>query len=254
MMTTTQQEGTTLSVERVFRVLEVLSERKSPMTLTEISYSLDLAKSSALKLLRGMTHLGYLTEDPRAKTYFPSLKVCQLGRAVETLLIGHHDHISMLEELRDVTEESVSLAMQQGNLVEFSDTLQGPQPLAFNATKGMRYPIYISAAGRVMLADMPEHELERLAKRITEHPYDQYPAFDYPTFLKDAAEIRKQGFATTHPNSPGNVMSIAKLLPTPLKGRRIAVSVGGPRDRMAERRDWVVNQIDKIIERYYTEN
>lgn len=251
MATKSQQEGTTLSVERVFRVLEVMAENTSPMTLTEISISLDLAKSSALKLLRGMTHLGYLTEDPRSKTYFPSLKICQLGRSVETLLIGHHDHMTMLEELRDLTEESVGLAMQQGNLVEFSDTLQGPHPLTFNATKGMRYPIYISAAGRVMLADMSRADLEKLAKRVANHPFEQYPPFDYEAFLESVDEIRTQGYAITHPESPGSVMSIAKLLPTPFSGRRIAVSVGGPRERMAARRDFVVSKMDEVIARYY---
>lgn len=251
MVTTTQQEGTTLSVERVFRVMEVLSENSSPMTLTEISLSLDLAKSSALKLLRGMTHLGYLTEDPKSKTYFPSLKICQLGRAVEALLIGHHEHISMLEDLRDATEESVGLAMQQGNLVEFSDTLQGPHPLTFNAAKGMRYPIYISAAGRVILASMSKIDLERLARRINDHPYDQYPPFELSEFLKSAEKIREQGYATTNPNSPGSVMSIAKLLPSPVAGRRIAVSVGGPKERMMARRDFVLEQIDRVIAQYY---
>lgn len=251
MASSPQQEGTTLSVERVFRVLEAMSNNAAPMTLTEISLSLNLAKSSALKLLRGMTHLGYLTEDPRTKTYFPSLKICQLGRSVETLLVGHDDHISMLEELRDLTEESVGLAMQQGSYVEFSAMLQGPHPLTFNATKGMRYPIYISAAGRVMLADMSPSNLEKFAKRIGSHPLDRYPPFDYTAFLESADQIRNQGYATTNPESPGSVLSIAKLLPTPFSGRRIAVSVGGPKERMVERREMVVKCIDEVVSRYY---
>lgn len=251
MTVTAEKDRTVLSVERLFLVLEVLAEQARPMTLTEIAMTLELPKSSMLKLLRGMTNLGYLSEDPSTKSYFPSLKICTVSRQIESMLIGHQEHEMMLEDIRNATGESVSLVTQHGIWVEFYNSLPGTHELTFNLDTSIRYPVHTSAAGRMLLTQLNEVELQKLAKRIDRTNADSETPFDLERLKKSLATARKQGFATTDSRLPTNVSSVAVLLPPDATLKPIAVSIGGPKDRIVSNRAEIVSDMMRIVSEYY---
>lgn len=240
-----------LAVERVFLVLEGFRHFNRPMNLTEIARSLESPKSSMLKLLRGMTELGYLTEDESTKTYYPSTKISNLGSDVENLLIGHHETIVMLEDLRDATGESVSLAIQNGVEVAFFNSLIGTKQLAFNVNDGASYPIYVSAAGRVILSQLEPAELKKIFHKIKSIDRAGWPEFDAAKLKDSLSAIRKSGYAKTHPDASTDVVSVAKLLPRQTGPRAVAVSVGGARESMLGKEAEIVSTIDTVFARYY---
>lgn len=247
------QESTGLSVGRVFLVLETMAELGRPMTLTEVAMELDLPKSSMLKLLRGMSQLGYLAEDPTSKSYFPTPRICQLGRKIEDVLIGNSNVTPMLQDLRDETGESVSIAVQHGVMVEFHHCLSGRHQLTFSLTEGLRYPIYVAAAGRAIMASMKDGEVTKLLGRIKKARQKDWVPFDENELLDELSKIREQNFASSNPNLDSPVMSFAKMLPLE-KGRRpIAVSVGGLRTRMEDNQAKLLGTMDKVIERYFSQ-
>lgn len=240
-----------LAVERVFLVLEGFGRFNRPMNLTEIARSLNSPKSSMLKLLRGMTELGYLTEDESTKTYFPSPKVSNLGSDVESLLVGHHETIVMLEDLRDATGESVSMAIQNGVEVSFFNSLLGTKQLALNVNDGASYPIYVSAAGRAILAQLEPAELKKITNRIKTIADATWPVFDVKKLMENVVEIRATGYAKTHPDASTDVISVAKLIPLQTGPRPVAVSVGGARQYMLEKEAEIVSTIDEVFACYY---
>lgn len=239
------------SVERVFLVLEKLTRNQSPMTLTELSNGLDLPKSSMLKLLHRMTSLGYLSEDPITRTYFPSPKICNLGRTADLLHLSLHKTRMMLTDLRDATGESVSLAIRHGVMAEYHGSLPGFHDLTFNLSDGLRYPLYIAAAGRVILSDMTDEEVEGLSDRIAKAQSPEWTPFRLPTLLQELSQIREQGFATTEPLSAQNVMSIAKILPMKAGKQRVSLSIGGVKDRVIANQNESVAQMDRVIAQYF---
>ena len=245
------REGAGLSVERIFLIMEMLAESGRPQTLTEIAIGLGLPKSSLLKLLRSLANLGYLSEDPASKTYFPSLRVCNLGKRIEDLLVGHNEHLSMLEDIRDAVGETVGLATQHGIYSQYHSSLPGPQQLSFNLTDGVCYPIHVSAAGRALMSAMNEADFEKLTYRIQRVRDTGVPPVDVDQLRKDIQRIRRRGFATTDSKRTTNVLSIAKLLPLPDGVRPIAVSIGGPKTRMKSNQRKIVDRMTEVIEHYY---
>ncbi len=247
------REAAGLSVERVFLILETLAASGKPQTLTEIAIRLGLPKSSLLKLLRSLSNLGYLNEDPSSKTYFPSLGVCNLGRRIENLLIGHNEHQSMLEDIRDAVGETVGLATQHGLYAQYHSCLPGYQPLTLNLTEGVRYPIHKSAAGRALISAMNDAEFDKLLHRIQKARDEEFADVDPQRLKRDIRRVAKRGFATSDSVYATNVMSIAKLLPLPAGVRPIAVSIGGPTTRLKANRDEIANILSGVIEQYYPE-
>ncbi|MEM6832031.1 MAG: IclR family transcriptional regulator C-terminal domain-containing protein [Pseudomonadota bacterium] len=245
------KDGSGLSVERVFLILERLAEHGKPMTLTELSVALNLPKSSLLKLLRGLTSLGYVDEDLQSKSYFPSLKVCTLGKQVEDLLIGHSGHIAMLEEIRDATGESVSLAVQHGVHAQFHNGLHGHHQITFNISDGLRFPIHVAAAGRVLLSVMPEADLDKLAARIRRSGVYPDTPIDLKSLKAELRRIRERGYATSDKRVTANVMSIGILLPRPDSVKPVALSVGGPKSRISKNEKDIVAAVKNVFAGYY---
>lgn len=237
-----------LSVERIFLVLDRLATTKRPMTLTEISQDLKLPKSSMLKLLRKMARQGYLAEDPVKRTYFPSLRISNIGQDIEYAMLTRHWPRMMLENLRDRCGESVAVAIRHGIMTEYHCCLPGRFDLTFNLMAGLRYPLYISAAGRAILSALPDGEIDRLVGRIRKARLAEFAPLDRMPLYQDIADIRQRGYATTAPAASPNVMSIAKVLPTPQFMRPMAVTVGGPKDRILGNKDSILRDIEEAIE------
>jgi len=246
-----EREGAGLSVERVFLILEMLAAAGRPKTLTEISVGLNLPKSSLLKLLRSLSNLGYLSENPVSKTYFPSLGVCNLGKRIEDLLVGHNEHVSMLEDLRDAVGETVGLATQHGVFSQYHSCLAGPQQLNFNLTDGVRYPIHVSAAGRALMSAMGDDEFEKLAYRIENARHPGFEDVDIDRLRREVRQIRKRGFATSDSRFVTNIHSLAKLLPLRSGARPIAVSIGGPKTRIKANKKQILETLSDVIAQYY---
>lgn len=221
------------------------------MTLTELSQGLDLPKSSMLKLLHRMTELGYLSADPISRTYFPSPKVCNLGRTANLLHLSLHKTRAMLTDLRDTTGESVGLAIRHGVMAEYHGSMAGFHNLTINLSDGLRYPLYIAAAGRAILADMTDDEVRRISDRTVKVMSPDWVPFRLELLQKELAIIREQGFATTESSSALNVMSIAKILPIRAGRQRVALSIGGMKARMLANKEECVAEMDRVIARYY---
>ena len=245
------RDGAGLSVERIFLILETLAESGRPQTLTEIALGLDLPKSSLLKLLRGLSNLGYLSEDPSSKTYFPSLGICNLGKRIEDLLVGHNEHLSMLEAIRDAASEAVSLATQHGVYAQYHSCLPGIQPLTLNLTDGVRYPIHRSAAGRALLGALSDADFDKLLYRFNKVRDEQFADVDPDKLRRDVKRFARRGFATSDSAIASNLLSIAKLLPLPEGVRPIAVSVGGQKSRMKAKQKEIVEILSGVIDSYY---
>ena len=70
------------SIARGLRVITALSEKSSPLTLTELSHRLDLSKSTIQRLTYTLQHLGYLDRDMESKKYYLGSKAFSLGFSI----------------------------------------------------------------------------------------------------------------------------------------------------------------------------
>src|SRR4051812_28493691 len=68
-----------LSIQKAFRILEILSAR-TPQGVTEIATALELEKSSVSRLLKSMSELGYVTQGARRGQYQVSPRILVLAQ------------------------------------------------------------------------------------------------------------------------------------------------------------------------------
>ena len=166
-------EGRHRTLGRGFAALEALAESANGLTVSEVAAVAGLDKSTTSRLVGSLEAMGYVVRQPD-RTLILGGKVLRLSRGFRTQF-NLKDHArSVLEEVRDYTEETAILAVREGDHSACVDQADPPHDLRMVSHVGLRTPMHATAGGRAMLFSLPEAEqlrvLEASADEPVEHP------------------------------------------------------------------------------------
>jgi IclR family pca regulon transcriptional regulator len=131
-------------------ILELLGARKDRMTAAAAAQATGITRAAARRCLLTLVSLNYLAYD--GKFFTPAPRLLRLGFAYlgsDTLAAAAEP---ILNRLRDTIRESVSLAVAEGDEVLFIARSPAPRVVSAAIQIGARWPMYCTAAGRVLLA------------------------------------------------------------------------------------------------------
>jgi DNA-binding IclR family transcriptional regulator len=226
------QTASVKSAGRVLEVLELLGNIRKPLTGSEIGRLLNYPKSSANVLLKYLTHLGYLSFDDDTMHYFPSLRVTVLGEWVPAALYGTGDAASMLQEVHDVTSETVTLSMRTGGSMRFMRVLPGKFFIALKMDEGSLAPLLGSAVGTAFLATRPAVEVERLAEAARSLARTRQTRTIIDNAVQNVSTARQRGYAVTYASLFPDTGAVAISLPPASDGNVLVLGVGGLQERI----------------------
>ncbi len=229
------------SVKRTIDVLELFDRTRRFMSLTEVSDALDLPTSSAQELLRSLVSLGYLSFDRRSRSYRPTLRVAVLGDWIERSLFGEGRYQVLMNELRDLTGESVGIGCESDLDVQFLQILTGTYPLTLNLKAGDKAPLCTSAMGRALLSKRPVKHVQSLLRRhnsAIENPVDNVSWSELESALDF---VTHSGYAVSREHTPHGLAGIAMVLPNTPDDSPIVIGVSGPAERIKAQQEKIVS-------------
>lgn len=144
------------------RIIECFSESTPVLTVSQAARAVSISPASARRCLLTMHELGYLSYD--GKFFRPTPRMRRLGGAYTgstPLPVLAEPH---LRAVRDALDESASLAVLDGDQVSFIARAESQRIVTMNVRLGGRLPAHASAAGRVLLADQPDEQVEELLR------------------------------------------------------------------------------------------
>ena len=148
------------TVDRVTGILETVSLSPRGVTLAELANALDAAKSSVQELTNGLLARGYLVEEDGRFHLGPGPFI--LAARANTLAALSVDH-RFVVELNKVLGCNVLVGVRVGDAIVFVDHVGQESPgLTYVARTHARRPLYTSAAGKTLLANLPDEEMYRL--------------------------------------------------------------------------------------------
>lgn len=225
------------TVVKGMAVLELLARADGPVRLAAIAQQLNLQKSNVHRLLQTLSALGFVTQEPGAGRYLPTLKLWELGAGILLAHPARRAAAPFMQELHRATSETVSLTVLDGDEVLYLEKLLSPRPLRFSTRPGSRAPAALTASGKAMLAQSPDPRpsLERAKAR-----WSRAADLDVDALMTEFEQIRRQGYAVSEGGWSPGLMGIAAAIPAG-DGPRAAITVSGPADRIsdAKRRDIV---------------
>ena len=183
------------SADRALRILELLSTRTKPATLTELSRELDIPASSLHGLLRTMQRRMWLEVDD-TNTRF--------GLGIQALLVGSSytradDQVAragaVLDWLNEVTGETVHYGRLEGAHVIYLAKRESRYQLRIYSAVGKRIPAHAASLGKAILAEGTDEEavarLQWPLARLTRNTLGTEEAL-----LADLEMARSRGYAT----------------------------------------------------------
>lgn len=222
------------SVSKSLRVLLLLASCES-MRVTEISRELDIAASTAHRMLSIMRAQDFVVQESDSRRYRLGPAALKLGwrtRGDENLLAVGRPHLARLcAEL----DETVNLVVLDGMEALFVDGVRSNQAERIATLVGVRLPAYATAGGKVLLAQTPyavlRAHLPDQLRRLTRHTVADRAALE-----RELQRARKRGFALDRGEHLDDAMEIGMAINN-VHGKPIAaITVAGPRSRWGIRR------------------
>jgi len=228
------QAAPTTSVDNALWLLELIGERQA-LRVAEAADLLGVARSTAHRLLTALRRRGFVMQDRPNGAYRPGPALVEIGLAAVSRIDIRRVARPVLEELREQTQETASLAVLEGTTVRFVDCAESPRSVRVGNRTGVVRAAHASAVGKAILAGLSAIEIDR------RYPHEELPAattgaaLTSRTALKaELAEIRNQGYALNWEESADGVCAVAAALRDTVGQPLAGLGVAAPSSRMGD--------------------
>ena len=176
-------------------VIEAFGPHQTQVTVSDAARATGMTPATARRCLRTLQELGYLSHD--GKFFRPTPRMMRLGAAyLETASLPQLAQPYVVRA-RDALDESVSLAVLEDDWAVFVARAEVQRIVSTGVRLGAQLPAHASASGRVLLAGLPDDELDDRLESCS-------PRRTTPNTLVEVADIRARvlrarvdGFAFT---------------------------------------------------------
>lgn len=238
------------SAARSLDILDYLADHPGGAGLTDLHHDLRVPVSSLHNIIMTMVQKGYLTRDEKTLTY-------HLGPRISRLANSYYDQIDLIQlaepymsRLARLTGETASLTVLRKNQIVFIHKVIGEGVQQIVNPVGTTHAAHATGSGKVMLAYLPENEIDRL------YPQDKLESFSPNTItskkiLKEKlAKIAIDGYAFDDEESTPGIWAVAGCIRDRLGLPVAAMSVVGLVGRIKSKNhlDWIYPVRDMTAE------
>jgi DNA-binding IclR family transcriptional regulator len=220
------------SIEKALNLLELLSDNKKEMSITEISKELHMGVSTVYRILTTLKCRGYIVQNQQTSKYMLGAKLFILGCKVQNTTNLIKVVTPFLQRLSENTNETINFAVLEGRETICLSRIESKEMLKAGIEVGTKLPAHCTSLGKVLLAFLSEQEFRMLyndnEKLSTFTPKTISSVEELKKCLK---KIKKQGYAIDEEEFKIGV----NCLGVPIinnEGKAIAsISISGPRSR-----------------------
>jgi IclR family pca regulon transcriptional regulator len=236
------------SLERGIAVIQVFSRERPALTLSEVARQTGITRATARRILLTLEEIGHVRSDGRLFSLTP--RVLTLGWAYLSSLNLWGTAQPLMEDLAQRTNESCSAATLDLPDIVYVARVPTRRIMTISLGVGTRLPTYCTSMGRVLLADLPDDELDAFLAEATLEAHTERTITDRARLRAAIDTTRANGWALMDQELELGLRSIAA--PLRADGRTIAalnVAVAAPRVGLDELRGSILPELLSTAER-----
>ena len=182
------------TVKKALAILDTFTQDIQNQGVTEIAKRLGLPKSTTFSLLSALREEGYILYDADTRKYSLGFKPLDLAGRIQYRRDLKNLSFPVLQELSKSIEEDVALnILIEGRrvciaLVESRYFVRHLVPL------GKALPLHCSAAGKVLMAYHPQHEVKEIISRHGLPRFTPNTITQKERLMAELAGIRERGY------------------------------------------------------------
>ncbi len=187
---------TVRSVARAMKLIEIVANGPSEgRSLSDLARELGASKSTTLALARTLTSAGMLRDSRPGPRYNLGTALIRLGDITRGQLPLGDICLPVLSQLAELTKMTTRVAIYEHGYPVFIERVDGPGSVRFHTPLGQREEPHASAAGKAMLATMPEEQVRQICAEHGLHRRTSRTITDIDALLASLTTIRSTGFA-----------------------------------------------------------
>jgi len=231
------------ALQRGLRLLSLFAANEKGLSATEIAKLSGLPISTVHRFLANLKSSGFLHCDSNG-AYQLGIACVSLGQAARGQLDVRRISLPYLQELNRRTRETVHLTVRHALSAVYVEKLDSPEPLRIHSRIGAAVPLYCTAVGKVLLAYMPEAELEKILDQLEMKRLTENTVGNLQELQTQLQRVRKNGYACDLEEHEAHIRCIAAPIWDHTGSVNASLSVTGPAVRMSNAR---LRQIAPLI-------
>jgi DNA-binding IclR family transcriptional regulator len=196
-------------IDRALSVLEVLADEGQPLSLVKLSKSLDLPKSTTMRLLMVLEGHRFVQKNAESGLYRLGLKLFELGsKAVAQFDLTERAQ-PHLERMVSRTGETAYLGVLDGGEAMVLERVESSRAVRVPTSVGWRHPAHSTAVGKVLLAFTPESKLTAVLGKGRLQSYTPKTITSVARLREELQRVRERRFALDDEETEDGLRCIA---------------------------------------------
>ena len=195
------------SFARGLEVIRSFSAEAPEQTLSEVAARSGLTRAGARRILLTLQTLGYVHSDGKLFRLTP--RILDLGFAYLSSMPIWNLAEPVMEALATRTGESCSAAVLDAQEIVYVIRVHTHKILSLNLGVGSRLPAYCTSMGRLLLAGLPDAEIEARLHASERKARTRHTLTDIEALLREIRRAREQGWCLVDQELEEGLISVA---------------------------------------------
>lgn len=220
------------SAEYALQTVLLVAQRGS-ISVTELALALDVAPSTAHRVLANCRKRGFVRQEARGGPYMPGPTLNEISLLASRPVRLRDAVDEVIHELHEQTGETVGVMILEGRNARTVQSVIGTPPRAIGPRLGRVFPADLVAGGKAMLAlERPDHLLRRFPGRVLSRAADGTRR-SWRDFERELHIIRHRGWAYALGDTDPQISAIAAPLVLASGDPVAAITLVMPRARLS---------------------
>jgi DNA-binding IclR family transcriptional regulator len=219
-------------IERMIRLLDVLSQHPEPLGLKQIAQYTGLHPSTAHRILSSMS-ADRIVDRVEPGSYRLGMRLLELGNLVKSRISVRELALPIMRELHAQTGETVNLSVRHDDEIVYVErSSSGRSAMRVVHVIGARASLHVTAAGKLFLVEDGPQRLREYAKRSGLGAHTKNTITSLALLERELERIQVQGWATDNEEAELGVRCVAAGIRDDAGRLVAALSLSTPADRM----------------------
>jgi IclR family pca regulon transcriptional regulator len=226
-------DGYVQSFARGLDVIRSFSAAAPRQTLTDVAARSGLTRAGARRILLTLQALGYVRSDGRHYALTP--RILDLGFAYLSSMPIWNLAEPVMERLVDQVKESCSAAVLDGTDIVYVLRVPTRKIMSIGLGVGSRLPAACTSMGRMLLAGLPDAEVEALLRAAPPAAHTRHTLTDPEAVLARVRQARRQGWCLVNQELEEGLVSLAAPIVSRAGETVAALNISGQANRTPPR-------------------
>ncbi len=214
------------TLSKACRLMQVIVESEQGLSASELARRVGMARSTAFRVMRTLAHEGMVHQQ--GQRFLPGPGMMQIGLKSLSGTGFREQAVPVLRQLAGDTSHTAHLVVRcrdQGLILEVCDS---PSVLRVASRPGSLVHIHASAAGKVLLADMPAAEAQALLERAGYERMTERTITDWQAMAAELQKTSRRGYGLDDREYHDDVRCVAAPVRDQQGAALAAVGITGP--------------------------